>query len=478
MNIVWFRRDLRTIDNTALIRASETGQPTVALFIATPEQWRKHHLAPIQADLIARRLTDLSEELALLNIQLVYREVNDFSDVPQLFTELAAQLSIEHVFANKEYEVNEQKRDQSVASVLNHLGASFQSFDDKCVFAPTSILNKQGQYFKVFTPFKRAWLARFQPPMISKPQLLPEVELPLQARQWVWSESTEFTYPKVSSEGWVTNSHQIIEQLRAFCTDEVKAYKTQRDFPYLDSTSRLSAYLAIGALSVRQCIARLYYNQSNGEPTEGEQTWLSELIWREFYQHLLVFEPKLSKGIGFVSWEANITWPGQSEWFEKWKRGETGYPIVDAAMKQLNTTGWMHNRLRMIVASFLTKDLHIDWRWGEAYFMSKLIDGDYAANNGGWQWCASTGCDGQPYFRIFNPTSQGEKFDPEGDFVKHWIPALHDVPKKWVHQPWNSENAHMLDYPSPIVDHKAERALTLTLYKEAKDSPVHAHQAE
>lgn len=478
MNVVWFRRDLRTIDNTALIRASEAGQPIVALFIATPEQWRKHHLAPIQADLIARRLTDLAQELSLLNIDLLYREVTDFSDIPELFTALAAELSIDCVYVNKEHEVNELKRDQAVASALNHLGTSFHSVDDKCVFAPTSILNKQGQYFKVFTPFKRAWLARFQPPIIVKPQSVPEVRLSDLALQWVWCESSKFTYPRTSSERWASDTQHIIEQLRTFCAVEAKAYNTQRDYPDLDSTSRLSAYLAIGALSVRQCIARLYYNQPNGELNEGEQAWLSELIWREFYQHLLVFEPKLSKGIGFVTWEANLMWPGKLEWFEKWKRGETGYPIVDAAMKQLNETGWMHNRLRMIVASFLTKDLHIDWRLGEAYFMSKLIDGDYAANNGGWQWCASTGCDGQPYFRIFNPTSQGEKFDANGSFVKRWLPALREVSSKWVHQPWNVPNAQLLEYPAPIVDHKVERALTLTLYKEAKDSPVHAHQAE
>ncbi|MDF5415575.1 FAD-binding domain-containing protein, partial [Vibrio parahaemolyticus] len=170
-------------------------------------------------------------------------------------------------------------------------------------------------------------------------------------------------------------------------------------------------------------------NQQN-DLTEGKATWLSEIIWREFYQHLLVFEPKLVKGKGFIDWEDKIQWSYDEKAFERWKTGTTGYPVVDAAMRQLNQTGWMHNRLRMIVASFLTKDLHIDWRWGEAYFMSKLVDGDFAANNGGWQWSASTGCDGQPYFRIFNPISQGEKFDVNGEFVRHWVPEIKSVPNK------------------------------------------------
>lgn len=220
-------------------------------------------------------------------------------------------------------------------------------------------------------------------------------------------------------------------------------------------------------------MARLYAESKMGFLSQGAQTWLSELIWREFYQHLLTFEPKLCKGKDFLYWGRYVKWWQEHDHFERWCRGETGYPIVDAAMRQLNQTGWMHNRLRMIVASFLTKDLHIDWRWGERYFMSKLIDGDYAANNGGWQWCASTGCDGQPYFRIFNPITQGEKFDESGVFIRHWIPELSSVPDKYIHAPWLWAGVNSVLYPSPIVDHKAEREVTLDMYKQARDKDIH-----
>jgi deoxyribodipyrimidine photo-lyase len=216
-------------------------------------------------------------------------------------------------------------------------------------------------------------------------------------------------------------------------------------------------------------MARLMYQQAL--PLQGgREVWQSELIWREFYQHLIYFEPKLSKGHSFTMWGDNLVWRNNPAEIEAWKRGRTGYPIIDAAMAQLNNTGWMHNRLRMVVASFLVKDLHVDWRIGEEYFMSNLIDGDYAANNGGWQWCASTGCDGQPYFRIFNPITQGEKFDSDGSFIRRWIPELETVPEQYIHKPWCWPKAKSLSYPSPIVDHKTEREITLALYKNAKEN--------
>jgi deoxyribodipyrimidine photo-lyase len=245
-------------------------------------------------------------------------------------------------------------------------------------------------------------------------------------------------------------------------------YHERRDYPAMDMTSRLSPYLTLGIISVRQCLARLHQSQPSHN-NAGADTWLSELIWREFYQHLIYFWPEICKGNNFHEWANNLVWNQNGEdWLRKWQSGETGYPIVDAAMRQLNQTGWMHNRLRMIVASFLTKDLHIDWRHGEQYFMRQLIDGDFAANNGGWQWSASTGCDGQPYFRIFNPITQGERFDPHGQFIRQYIPELSAVPDKYIHSPWLWGGVKSLSYPAPIVDHKREREITLGVYKEAK----------
>lgn len=471
MILVWFRRDLRTLDHTALKAALDTGQPVVACFVATPEQWQEHHMAPMQADLIARRLEHVHQELTELNIPLLYKEVPRFDDCTKVICDWADKLNATAVMVNINYEVNEVELDRKVSQALDNRGVEFHAFHDKCVHAPTTVLNKQGEYFKVFTPFKRAWLQKFSLPTVSKPQRqneLPSAQLAA-VKQDGFDADFTFSYPRESSEAWCASTNDILKQLRTFARERSDGYQMKRDFPAIDGTSQLSPYLAIGALSPRQCIARLYAENSQLDLSEGKATWLSEIIWREFYQHLLVFEPKLVKGRGFIDWEDKIQWSYDEQAFECWKTGTTGYPIVDAAMRQLNQTGWMHNRLRMIVASFLTKDLHIDWRWGEEYFMSKLVDGDFAANNGGWQWSASTGCDGQPYFRIFNPISQGEKFDSDGQFVRHWVPEIKSVPNKFVHKPWTWEGFSLLEYHKPMVDHKVEREITLRLFKSAKE---------
>lgn len=471
MILVWFRRDLRTLDHTALKAALDSGQPVVACFIATPEQWREHHMAPMQADLIARRLEYLNDELESLNVPFLYKEVQSFSDCTEVISEWAKTLEATSVMANIHYEVNERELDAQVSEALASHDIDFELFHDKCVHPPTTVLNKQGEYFKVFTPFKRAWLTQFQMPAVTKPQEQAPLSSKLleQLEPIRFSSDFTFSYPRESSEDWFASTNDVLKQLREFARERSDAYKEERDFPAIDGTSQLSPYLAIGALSPRQCIARLYAENQQNDLTEGKATWLSEIIWREFYQHLLVFEPKLVKGKGFIDWEDKIQWSYDEQAFERWKAGATGYPIVDAAMRQLNQTGWMHNRLRMVVASFLTKDLHIDWRWGEAYFMSKLVDGDFAANNGGWQWSASTGCDGQPYFRIFNPISQGEKFDSDGQFVRHWVPEIKSVPNKYIHKPWTWEGFSLLEYHKPMVDHKTEREITLRLFKSAKE---------
>ncbi|EGQ7796889.1 deoxyribodipyrimidine photo-lyase [Vibrio parahaemolyticus] len=471
MILVWFRRDLRTLDHTALKAALDTGQPVVACFVATPEQWQEHHMAPMQADLIARRLEHVHQELTELNIPLLYREVPRFDDCTKVICDWADKLNATAAMVNINYEVNEVELDRKVSQALDNRGVEFHAFHDKCVHAPTTVLNKQGEYFKVFTPFKRAWLQKFSLPTVSKPQR--QNELPSEQLEAVKQDGFDadytFSYPRESSEAWCASTNDILKQLRTFARERSDGYQMKRDFPAIDGTSQLSPYLAIGALSPRQCIARLYAENPQPDLSEGKAMWLSEIIWREFYQHLLVFEPKLVKGRGFIDWEDKIQWSYDEQAFECWKTGTTGYPIVDAAMRQLNQTGWMHNRLRMIVASFLTKDLHIDWRWGEEYFMSKLVDGDFAANNGGWQWSASTGCDGQPYFRIFNPISQGEKFDSDGQFVRHWVPEIKSVPNKFVHKPWTWEGFSLLEYHKPMVDHKVEREITLRLFKSAKE---------
>ncbi|MDN3612086.1 deoxyribodipyrimidine photo-lyase [Vibrio ostreicida] len=469
MHLVWLRRDLRTLDNSALINAINAGQPVVCVFVATPQSWQEHGLAPIQADLIYRRLQVLQKELEALHIPFLYNEVDSFRESSDWVAELAVNLNAKKVWLNKEYEWNEQVRDQSLSEQLAKSGVEYTAIDDKCVLAPGTVLNQQGHYFKVFTPFKRAYLAKLDHAgfEVRKPTLVsPSQPLDYLGCMTV-SEQIPFHYPRQSSAHYVIDTASIIQKLRDFEHHRVDQYDHHRDFPAMAGTSQLSPYLAIGALSVRQCLARLKQGQTSPF-SQGREVWQSELVWREFYQHLIHFEAKLSKGRAFLEWGERLIWDNDPAKIQAWKRGQTGYPIVDAAMRQLNQTGWMHNRLRMIVASFLTKDLHVDWKVGERYFMSKLVDGDYAANNGGWQWCASTGCDGQPYFRIFNPTTQGERFDPDGRFVRKWVPELTPVPDKFIHQPWKWSGVKSLSYLAPIVDHKTEREVTLSHYKQAK----------
>lgn len=472
MKLIWLRRDLRVEDNTALMDAIESGQAVIAIYIATPETWRKHNHSAIQADLIVRRLGELKQELSALGIPLYYQQVDTYAHAAELISRLAIEIGVSSVHLNKEYELNEVKRDELLSELLRSEKVDVQAVDDKCIYSPGLIKNKQGDYFKVFTPFKRAYLARLYQSSfkVNKPSKVAQPVTMIESRlvELFDENVVQFDYPREPSGAYPVSRDAILNRLRAFVSNDCEQYSERRDFPAINGTSGLSCYLAIGALSVRQCMARVMYQQAL-PLTAGREVWQSELIWREFYQHLIYFEARLSKGRSFTPWGDNLTWRNDDKEIEAWKSGNTGYPIVDAAMTQLNQTGWMHNRLRMIVASFLVKDLLVDWRIGEAYFMQKLIDGDYAANNGGWQWCASTGCDGQPYFRIFNPITQGEKFDPKGEFVRCWLPELAQVPDKYIHQPWRWDHVKALSYPTPIVDHKVQRAITLANYKNAKD---------
>ncbi|MDU7762193.1 MAG: deoxyribodipyrimidine photo-lyase, partial [Enterobacter asburiae] len=281
-----------------------------------------------------------------------------------------------------------------------------------------------------------------------------------------------FDYPQQPFDETLfpADEKSAIAQLRQFCKQDAASYDARRDFPAIEGTSRLSVCLALGAISPRQCLNRLLAEQTQALDGGAGSVWLNELIWREFYRHLMTFHPGLCKHRPFIGWTDNVKWQSNDKQLKAWQSGQTGYPIVDAAMRQLNETGWMHNRLRMITASFLVKDLLIDWRIGERYFISQLIDGDLAANNGGWQWAASTGTDAAPYFRIFNPTTQGQKFDADGEFIRRWVPELNGIPAKAIHEPWAwaDKQRVKLDYPRPIVDHKQARVATLAAYEAAR----------
>ncbi|MBZ9613576.1 deoxyribodipyrimidine photo-lyase [Rheinheimera maricola] len=467
LHLVWLRNDLRCMDNTVLYAAAEQAQAQSAallvLFVATPATWSAHDMAPIKQDLIRRRVMQLQTELLALNIPLLAIEGSSYKQLPALFNQLCQQFEL-NVFVQTEYELREQQRDAAVEQIVLAHHGQFIRFDTQCIMPPGTVCTQQGDVYKVFTPFKRTWLKRLHENglhCVARPKALAKRALSLPAFPLMHAGDE-------SSSAWPVAETDVLEMMRSFCREKVADYQQQRDFPAIDGTSKLSAYLAIGVVSAAQCVARLQLEAQDSWAREksGAEVWLSELIWREFYKHVLVAYPGLIKHQPFQADTAAIRWSNNPQLFQAWCDGNTGYPIVDAAMRQLNQTGWMHNRLRMIVASFLVKDLHIDWRWGERYFMSKLIDGEFAANNGGWQWAASTGTDAAPYFRIFNPVSQSEKFDPQGVFIRLYVPELSKLQDKTVH--WPHKLGGVKGYPSPVVDHAVARKQTLALFAEVK----------
>ena len=468
MVLLWIRRDLRCFDNPALMDAVANGC-RYALFISTPQQWDLHHEAPIKLDFIRRHLLQLEQQLFEFGIKLIHLTSTDFTAQSELLIRFCHEHQIHRVLANSEPEFNELQRDRSL--VAGGLDIEFYDCD---VIAPRGrVLNQSGEMFKVFTPFKKAWLKHVRefgvecigrPERLSKPQSHSFCDL---------IGELNASFPLINSSSLSTSwplADEVMEKvIPHFLSAKVCDYKERRDFPAIKGTSGLSPYLAIGALSPRtlyqQLLAR--YPQLIEDDNHPAFCWLNELIWRDFYKHLIFHYPRLSKHTPFLEKYAQTQWPGKQTEFDAWSKGETGYPLVDAAMRQLVKTGWMHNRLRMVVASFLTKHLLVDWRQGEQFFMSHLIDGDLSANNGGWQWAASTGCDAQPYFRVFNPILQSQKFDPNGDFIRKYLPELNDIPTKYIHFPHDYMEKHGVSdiYWPPVVEHKAARLRAIAFYK-------------
>ncbi len=468
--LVWFRSDLRVQDNPALFHACRNGS-AIGVFLLFPGQWQEHNDSPNKLWLRLQNLYALEQQLSTLNITLIVLELNDFSDAPEALLNLCDKLNCKTIWFNREYEVNERRRDKAVKERLIQQGIECHASADQTLFIPGTVLNKQGDYFKVFTPFKKHLYSQ-----LSLEQLTP---LPAPEKQPALSvpDFPEIDYlnrysPTASQinpliKPGEDHAHQ---QLQQFIDERAKNYKETRDIPSLHGTSYLSAFLIAGTLSIRQCFhAAMLANHNEldtGNP--GLTCWMSELIWREFYKHILYGFPRVSMHQAFSLETEKLPWVNDKALLEKWQKGETGYPLVDAAMKQLVHTGWMHNRLRMVTAMFLSKNLMLDWRLGEAFFMQHLIDGDLSANNGGWQWSASTGTDAAPYFRMFNPISQSQKFDSEGTFIRRWIPELAALDNKTIHEPWTAKQP-VANYPAPIVDHSASRAKVMDAFKQLKN---------
>jgi deoxyribodipyrimidine photo-lyase len=457
--LVWLRNDLRLDDNPALFLAQQQGDIEV-VFIATPKQWQQHDESPAKQGLKAASLENIGAQLADLGIRLHLLEADDFSDVPAVLLELCQQHHFSAVWFNQETPLDETRRDQAVNDVLSQAGMACHALDtDLLVSAP--VLTQQDEPFKVFTPYYRRWLQILQDTQRQPyPAPKPQADKIKFSTDINWAEDYR-------DDLWPADEDAVHDRLEKFCQKKLKKYPDQRDFPADPATSTLSPYLAIGRIGPRRLLATIQFHCVAQNMHWQDNDWLRELAWRDFYRQLLLHFPALSMEKPFKPETVNVLWRDDEAGFKAWCEGRTGFPIVDAAMRQLLQTGWMHNRLRMIAASFLSKLLLIDWHRGEQFFMQHLVDGEFAANNGGWQWSASTGCDAAPYFRVFNPTRQSERFDPDGDFIRRFVPELTSLNAKQIHDPPQSER-DALGYPAPVIDYKAARKRAIAAFEDLK----------
>lgn len=474
--IVWFREDLRIQDNTALHYASVQHPSLLAIYFITPKTWLMHDMAACKVGFMLRALQALQKSLASFNIPLLVFQCPTFNEIPSLLGQIVDHFQVTHVYANKQYEVNEIARDANVQQWLVKHKVKFLCYDDQTIIAPDKLKTGQGGIYTVFTPYKKTWLKEYvENPVAILPRLKKKVLFDTTTLQHpqqlsiIPSHLPEFV-SSINDLLWPADETAAHKQLEQFVTHKIKSYQDERDFPALAGTSQISPYLASGLISSRMCLhAALQANKQQlfgGNP--GIECWISELIWREFYKSILVHFPRVCKNRAFKLETDKLHWHDNPAHLTAWQQGQTGFPLVDAAMRQLNQTGWMHNRLRMVTAMFFSKLLWLDWRLGERYFMQHLIDGDFAANNGGWQWSASTGTDAAPYFRIFNPITQSERFDPSGDFIRKYCPELASLDNKTIHDPYTYSPiiASSLNYPAPIIDYKTCREYAIQAFKQ------------
>lgn len=461
--LVWFRRDLRDHDHAALSAALADAKSVYCAFVfdseildALPSRHdRRIHF-------IHQSLLELDLALQAKGGGLIVRHGQAKEEIPAL----ARQLGVTAVFANRDYEPAAKRRDAEVAKTLAASGIAFRQLKDQAIFDGDEVLTQGNKPFSVFTPYKNAWLKRLTAADCAKwpcsGRLASGEPVGVPALGEIGFETTDLQ--ELGIRPGMSGARQLCEE---FVGERIHRYGVLRDFPAVRGVSYLSVHLRFGTISIRELVRIALDNKADA--------WLSELIWRDFYFMILDHYPGVV-GHAFKPAYDAIAWENWPEGFAAWRQGRTGYPLVDAAMRQLNHCGWMHNRLRMLVASFLTKDLGIDWRLGETYFAAQLNDFDLSANNGGWQWASSSGCDAQPYFRIFNPVTQSEKFDPEGKFIRRYLPELSGVANKHIHAPWQMGQIEQealgvvigRDYPAPIVDHAKARERTLARYAVVK----------
>ena len=465
--LVWFRRDLRDYDQAALYHALKSANQVYCVFVFDSDILDLlKNKADRRVEFIWLAVSELKTALQKQGGDLMVLHGRASDEIP----ELASQLQVDAVFCNHDYEPAAIHRDAKVAARLQEENRAFHHYKDQVIFEKDEVLTLAGKPYGVFTPYKNAWLKKIndfylQPyPVDAYLKNLAKTTPPKPLPSLT---SLGFKPTNLSELGIKTGMQGGLALFDDF-KNRMANYQEARNFPAVKGVSYLSVHLRFGTVSIRH-LARSALHEANA----GAQTWLSELIWRDFYAQILHHHPQLAAGHAYKTEFQNLAFSNDGALFQAWCEGRTGYPLVDAAMRQLNSSGFMHNRLRMIVASFLVKDLLIDWRWGERYFAEQLIDFDFSANNGGWQWAASTGCDAQPWFRIFNPITQSERFDPNGKFIRRYVPELATCNDREIHAPWLIASHRLqalnlrigIDYPAPLVDHATQRALALALYK-------------
>ncbi len=481
--LVWLRRDLRAHDHHALHQALTHCREVLCLFVLDREILDELPRADRRVEFILGSLKELDERLRELGTAHGRRRAGllvEHGWARQALPELAARWQVQAVFANHDDEPQALSRDAQVAQALAQQGIDFHSFKDHVIFERQEVLTQAGRPYGVFTPYKNAWLKT-----LTDRHLAAWAVEPHAAALADRPEGPQARIPSLSDIGFETTGLQQLgiapgETAAAALLQDflgrMDRYDTQRNFPAVKGPSYLGVHLRFGTVSIRTLAAQAMKRQAQG--SEGAMTWLSELIWRDFYAQILANFPHVAQRAFKPEYDA-ITWesgPQAQALFAAWCEGRTGYPLVDAAMAQLNTSGYMHNRLRMVTACFLIKDLGLDWRWGERYFAKQLNDFDLASNNGGWQWASSSGCDAQPYFRIFNPVSQSRKFDEAGRFIRRYLPQLAGLSDQAIHAPWEASPLELAaagvqlgsDYPHPLVMHDQARARTLARYAVVK----------
>ncbi len=463
--LVWFRRDLRLTDHAALAAALRAARRVHCVFVFDTDILDR---LPSRAD---RRVEFIWESVRLLkqDLQSLGADLTVLhGPARRLIPELAARLAVDTVYANRDYEPFATDRDAEVARALNAIGCHLSLHKDQVIFDTDELLTAAGRPYHVYTPYRRAWQARLTPADYAPHTVAEHLDRLAPAAPSIMPTLADIGFQRTNLAELKVQAGEAGARARLDdFLERIDHYHEWRDYPGRKGPSYLSVHLRFGTVSIRELV-RLAAERAS----EGARVWLGELIWREFYQMLLWHDPE-TVDHAFQRKFDRIVWPNPPGHFAAWCEARTGYPIVDAAMRQLHMTGYMHNRLRMITASFLVKDLHVDWRLGERHFAETLIDYDQAANVGGWQWSAGVGTDAQPWFRIFNPVAQSQRFDPEGRFIRRYLPELAALPDKYLHAPWTlpeSEQARLdfvpgRDYPLPIVDHARARQTTLALFK-------------